>query len=167
MELYKNSPFELYLAGSNPKSGFTFEVKNLGEGEVSLTNFQINEDKIKTVVKGHLGDTLQTPVGSLVLVPTDSDHKFKNVINVSWSNSMAVAKGYSKRLDIAVTSKESSVLVISLDDTYPSRASSILSTLIDVYNEVWISNKNRAAINTTEFINERLVVISRATTSLI
>ena len=161
VELYKNSPFELYLAGGNPKSGFTFEVKNLGKGEVSLTNFQINEDKIKTLVKGHLGDTIQTPVGSLVLVPTDSDHKFNNPIIVSWSNSMAVAKGYSKRLDIAVTSKESSVLVISLDDTYPSRASSILSTLIDVYNEVWISNKNRAAINTTEFINERLVVIER------
>ena len=37
----------------------------------------------------------------------------------------------------------------------------MLNSLIDVYNEVWINNKNRSAINTTEFINERLVVIER------
>ena len=53
------------------------------------------------------------------------------------------------------------MVVLSLNDTYPARAASVISTLIDVYNEVWISNKNRAAINTTEFINERLVIIER------
>ena len=37
----------------------------------------------------------------------------------------------------------------------------MLSTLIDVYNEVWISDKNKSAINTAEFINERLVVIEK------
>ena len=72
---------------------------------------------------------------------------------------MAVAKGYANKLDLSLSGKESSVIVLSMNDTYPSRAASVISTLIDVYNEVWISNKNRAAINTTEFINERLVII--------
>ena len=85
--------------------------------------------------------------------------EFNNDIRVSWANSMAVAKSYCSKLNVTLSGKESSVIVLSMTDTYPSRSSAILSSLIDVYNEVWISNKNKSAINTTAFINERLVVI--------
>ena len=161
VELYGNSPFELVLAGDNPKSGFTFKVDSLDNQTIGLYDFQIRDEKIKTMVKGSLGDTIQTPVGALVLVPLDNGASYKHSIRVSWANSMAVAKGYANRLNLSLSGKESSVIVISLNDTYPNRASSIISSLIDVYNEEWISNKNRAAINTTEFINERLVIIER------
>ena len=161
VELYGNAPFELVLAGDNPTSGFTFKVDSLDNNTVGLYDFRIRDEKIKTMIKGSLGDTIQTPAGSLVLVPLDTGANYKHTISVSWANSMAVAKGYANRLNLSLTGKESSVIVISLNDTYPNRASSVLSSLIDVYNEEWISNKNRAAINTTEFINERLVIIER------
>ena len=161
VELYRNSPIELRLAGDNPHSGFSFDVINSGDGEISLTKFRIKDETIKTVVTGHYGDTLQTPVGAVVIYPVETEHEFKHTITVRWANCMAVAKLYCAKLKLSITSKESSVIVISMNDTYPSRASSILSTLIDVYNEVWINDKNRAAINTTEFINERLVIIER------
>ena len=161
VELYGNAPFELVLAGDNPMSGFTFKVDSLDNTTVGLYDFRIRDEKIKTMVKGSLGDTIQTPVGALVLVPLENGASLKNTIRVSWANSMAVAKGYANRLNLSLSGKESSVIVLSLNDTYPNRASSVISTLIDVYNEEWISNKNRAAINTTEFINERLVIIER------
>jgi len=161
VELYRNGPFEMRLAGDNPYSGFSFDVTNAGDGKVTLSKFQIKEDKIKTEVTGAMGDTLRTPVGAVVIYPVDSENEFKHTIRVSWSSSMAVAKNYATALKLSLSGKESSVIVMSLNDTYPSRAASIISTLIDVYNEVWIGNKNRAAINTTEFINERLVIIER------
>ena len=161
VELYGNAPFELVLAGDNPTSGFTFKVDSLDSKTVGLYDFRIRDEKIKTMVKGTLGDTIQTPFGALVLVPLDNGASFKHTIRVSWANSMAIAKGYANRLNLSLSGKESSVIVMSLSDTYPNRASSVLSSLIDVYNEEWISNKNRAAINTTEFINERLVIIER------
>ena len=74
---------------------------------------------------------------------------------------MAMAKSYCGKLNLSLSGKESSVIVLSMNDTYPSRSSAVLSTLIDVYNEVWISDKNKSAINTAEFINERLVVIEK------
>ena len=74
---------------------------------------------------------------------------------------MSMAKSYCTKLNLSLSSKESSVIVLSMNDTYPSRSSAVLSTLIDVYNEVWISDKNKSAINTAEFINERLVVIEK------
>ena len=161
VELYRNSPFEMRLAGDNPLSGFSFEVTNAGDGAVSLSRFQIMDEKIKTVIKGNMGDTLVTPVGNVVIYPIETENEFKYPVRVSWSNSMAMAKAYANKLNLSLSGKESSVIVISMNDTYPSRASSVISALIDVYNEVWINNKNRAAINTTEFINERLVIIDR------
>ena len=51
--------------------------------------------------------------------------------------------------------------MLSLEDNYPQRASDILSSLLDIYNEVWVMNKNRSARNTSDFINERLVIIEK------
>ena len=162
VELYTNTPVEMYLAGDNPQGGFSFTAASAGQGRVALSDFHIRDEKIKKQVVGSYGDTLQTPVGALVILENpQSNVEFTNDIRVSWANSMATAKGYCAKLNISLAGKESSVIVISMNDTYPARSSSIISSLIDVYNEVWIANKNRSAINTTEFINERLVVIEQ------
>lgn len=162
VELYTNTPIEMYLAGDNPQGGFSLTASPAGQGKVALSDFQIRDEKIKKQVVGSYGDTLQTPVGALVILENaQSNVEFTNDIRVSWANSMATAKGYCAKLNISLAGKESSVIVISMNDTYPARSSSIISSLIDVYNEVWIANKNRSAINTTEFINERLVVIEQ------
>ena len=160
VELYTNTPVTMHLAGNNPQSGFLLTLSPLGEGKVALSDFQILDEKIKKQVVGSFGDTLQTPVGALVILENiQNNSEFVNDIRVSWANSMATAKAYCTKLNISLASKESSVIVLSMNDTYPARSSSIISSLLDVYNEVWIANKNRSAINTTEFINERLVVI--------
>ncbi len=161
VELYKNGPIEMKLAGDNPLSGFSFDAARTKDGHIALSKFQIRDEKIKETIIGNFGDTLQTPVGKIVIYPIESENEFNYPIRISWANSMAMAKAYSNKLNLSLSGKESSVIVISMNDTYPSRASSVISTLIDVYNEVWINNKNRAAINTTEFINERLVIIER------
>ena len=162
VELYTNTPVEMVLAGDNPQGGFALTLSPAGEGKVAVSDFQIRDEKIKKQVVGAFGDTLQTPVGALVIIEKpQANGEFAHDIRVSWANSMATAKVYCSKLNISLASKESSVIVISMNDTYPSRSSSIISSLIDVYNEVWIANKNRSAINTTEFINERLVVIEQ------
>ena len=161
VELYHNTPVEMILAGGNPQNGFSFTVANKGKNKVELFDFKIGKDELKETVTGNLGDTLQTPAGALVIFPKENIKDFKNDIRISWANSMAVAKAYCAKLNVTLSGKESSVIVLSMNDTYPSRSSAILSSLIDVYNEVWISNKNKSAINTTAFINERLVVIEQ------
>ena len=161
VELYKNGPFEMVPVGDNPRSGYSFKVVKTSDGKLALSKFKIMKDRINHTVVGAFGDTLQTPVGKIVIHPVQSENEFKHPIRVSWSNSMATAKSYVAKLNLSLSGKQSSVIVISQNDTYPSRASLVISTLIDMYNEVWINNKNRAAINTTEFINERLVIIER------
>lgn len=162
VEFYQNNPVEMYLAGSNPQSGFSCLLTPEADGKISLSDFRIREDKIKEKVTGALGDTIMTPAGAIVIYPREEYIKdFKHPIRISWANSMAVAKSYSSRLNLSLSGKESSVIIISLPDRFPSRSSAILSSLVDVYNEVWIANKNRSAINTAEFINERLIIIEK------
>ena len=159
VELYKNGPFEMVPVGDNPRSGYSFKVVKTSDGKLALSKFQIKKEKINETVVGDFGDTLQTPVGKVVIHPVQSENEFKHPVRVSWSNSMMTAKSYVGKLNVALSGKQSSVVVVSMNDTYPSRASLVISTLIDVYDEVWINNKNRSAINTSEFINERLVII--------
>ena len=161
VELYGNSPIELVLAGENPHSGFSFVVGNAGNGKIKLSEFRIRDEKIKEVVTGQLGDTLATPFGAMVIHPTIYKENFKHDIIVSWNTAMARAKAYGSKINVSLSGKETSVIVLSMEDTYPSRSVSILNMLIDVYNEVWLNNKNRSAINTAEFLNERLVVIEQ------
>ena len=161
VELYRNCPFDARFTGENPHSPYSFKVTPAGEEGFLLSEFRLKDEKFKEEVPGSYGDTLQTPVGKVVLYPVETDVDFNHPVKVSWTTGMSAAKAFCRNMHIALSGKESSVLVFSINDTYPSRASSILSTLIDVYNEMWINNKNRAAINTTDFINERLVVIEK------
>lgn len=156
VELYKNGPVEMRLAGGNPRSSFSFDVRNNGDGTLTLSSFRIKKDKIKAEVTGTLGDTLQTPAGAVVIYPVESENEFKYPIRVQWSNSMSTAKYYDRILGVSLSGKESSVVVLSMEDTYPSRSEMILGSLVDVYNEIWISGKNKSLINTAEFIDERL-----------
>lgn len=159
VELYRNSPVELVLAGTNMPSGFSLEIRNLGDNQIALRDFRYKDIKDKTIVKGMLGDTLQTPVGNLVIHPTAKIEDFEHPIRISWVPAMKAAKSYTNQLSVAMSGKESSVLVLSMNDVYPLRTEQVLRTLLDVYNETWVRNKNRASIATTEFINERLLVI--------
>lgn len=159
VELYHNSPVEMRLAGINPPGGFSFLVSPGKDGQVILSDFRIRKDRIKEAVTGNFGDTLATPVGAVVIYPKSNIEDFKHDIRVTWSSAGSAAKLYASKVNLSLSGKQTSVVVISMNDQYPSRADAVISTLIDVYNEEWISNKNRAAINTAEFINERLLVI--------
>lgn len=159
VELYHNSPVEMRLAGGNPRGGFSFLVSPGKGGKVVLSDFLIKDEKIKEAVSGNYGDTLTTPVGAVVIYPKSNIEDFNHDIRITWSSAGSAAKLYSSKMTLSLSAKQTSVVVISMNDQYPSRADAVISTLIDVYNEEWISTKNRAAINTAEFINERLLVI--------
>ena len=162
-EFYSNSPVELSIIEPIVLSSFSFTIeKGKDENSFVLKDFTVGPDRLKKVeASGILGDTLSTPVGKIVLSPTIYASGWDKDITVSWVNSKAKAKRFSGSLSAAVSGKQTSVVVLSLNDTYPNRAENILNTLIDVYNDEWVHDKNRSARNTTDFINERLVVIEQ------
>ena len=161
VELYGNQPFVMGLVSDNPKSSFSFTAVPKGNGKVLLKNFKVGRDEVDGQVECTLGDTLTTPAGVIILHPTVEAENIRNDVSVFWSNSMSMAKRYCSNLTVSLSGKESTVVVLSMEDHYPSRSSAILSSLIDVYNAEWVRNKNRSARNTSEFINDRLIIIEK------
>ena len=160
-DLATKSPVNLVLAGENPHSNFSFTLSKVGADKVKLSNLKINGISAGMGVEAKLGDTLVTPLGRLAIFPTAYIDNFKSNISVTWDNSLTTAKKYCGKLNVSLSGKESSVVVLKMTDTDPKRAANVISTLIKVYDETWIANKNRAAVNTTKFLNERLEVIER------
>ena len=172
VELGPKSPIKLVLAGENPNRGFSFVISKKGENSYELHDFVIGANELKNAdpVKGSLGDTVRTPVGLMSIVAAElpapdpyatepATLKWSNDITVSWSNAKNKAKAFSRDMTVSLSSKQTSVVVVNIKDRFPSRAEDILRTLVDVYDEEWIHNKNRSARVTTEFITDRLVVI--------
>ena len=161
IDLATKTPVKLVLAGQNPHKNFSFNLSMSSTGEVQLNNLKIGGQGAGENVKGMLGDTLHTALGRLAIFPTEHFDYFDYEIAVTWNNSLTTAKKYCAKLDVSLSGKESSVVVLKMTDTDPDRASMVIRALINVYDEVWLANKNRAAVNTTKFINERLEVIER------
>ena len=47
VELYKNSPVEMRLAGDNPQSAFSLEVAGEGDDMIALYDFRVKKERIK------------------------------------------------------------------------------------------------------------------------
>ena len=115
-----------------------------------------------TMAEGHFGDTLSTPVANIMVVPTVNYEGWKSGdVTVTWTTSAHEASILGNNLNVSLSDAKSSVVNISMKDNFPSRASAVISSLIDAYNEACIDNQNRSARNTTQFINDRLVVIEK------
>lgn len=161
VDLATSTPVKLVLAGENPHTAFKFNLERVGENGIRLSNMMIKDELIGEPVEGQLGDTLQTALGKLAIFPTPYIDEFEQPIEVKWVSSIAAAKNYCKKLSVSLSGKESSVVVLRVTDTDPQRASNVIAALINVYEEMWISNKNRSAVNTTKFLNERLSIIEQ------
>ena len=159
VENYGNSPIEMVLAGGNMQAGFSLELEQETENSILIKKMHFLNDEIKTNIHAELGDTVATPVGPLIFYPTSEVFEMKHDMVISWTPAIYSARDYKRNLNASLSGKESSVIVLTLNDNFPNRAELLLNTLIDVYNEVWISNKNRANINTSDFIDARLVGI--------
>ena len=132
------------------------------ESSVNLSGFVLKGDRLDGgPVSGAWGDTLQTPVGRVVADRTKdwSGDALAKPVHVRKSGLKASTQSWLGRLRVGLADKNSDVISLSLDDVSTQRARDVLNTLISVYNEAWVRDKNLMANSTSLFINDRLRVI--------
>lgn len=66
----------------------------------------------------------------------------------------------SAQLNISPSSKESTVIDLSIESTVPKEGEDVLNELLKVYKQASILDKNQLAANTLKFVNERLEIVS-------
>lgn len=161
--LYGISPIAMSIVNDNETDSFAFTLTIGADSTVSLTNFAgmgVNETAATSTVKAHLGDTINSPIGSIIINPTlyYSKNDKGRVINVS-KTSIAAAAGLAS-VNVALADKNSSIIAISKMDSNPRRAEDIINMLITCYEDDTKADKKRVSEATAAFISDRLALIS-------
>lgn len=167
--LYKSRPFKVNFE-AEAKVPQAMKATLMSDGRVSLTGFvstdakhPLSEADQEKVVTASLGQTVATPIGRLTIVADTCWKTFpkgKEVTVEHYPRDLA-AESYHSKLTADEYDKEASLVVLTCMDINSDRAADILNTLVEVYKQDVINNKNSQAQRTAEFIDGRLELISR------
>lgn len=138
------------------------------KGAISLERFvSVNEAgmtvKHKDVVSARIGVPARTPIGRVVITPNP---EFSGALpqeetkyGVAHNGLHSTVENLQNNLGVDLADRDADVIEITLKNTNIPRAEAILSTMVEIYNQDWIKDKNRVSAATNEFIDERLAVI--------
>ena len=160
-ELYSRSPIRVVFADSQLDDTYALSVTPINEQEVELSGISGFNEKEKMLV--NLNDTVQLPIGSLVVYPSLYYHAswYGRPITVTKHSRESMVFTFLSKLGMKQLEEDAAVLRITLTDNSILRATDVLNTLINVYNEEALIDKNLAAEHASAFINERLEVIQK------
>ncbi len=157
-----NLPVKVSIAGIGEKQGASFRMTVSGDGAVTIDKMQMGEEVFSGKAEGSLGKPFKTPLGTVTVSATEAFCiKGEQEIHVRRSGIYTTASGILKRLSVSLNSEKASVIDLSVSDCSTKRAEDILGTLITVYNENWVKDKNQIAVSTSAFISERLEMIEK------
>lgn len=158
----QNLPLTVSFAGLADNETATLTVEPVRSQGIKLTSFGHNGEKVKGEVVGALNDSLVTPIGKVVIRPAAAFvdwQKSSEPLIVSRSALNEAVSRYAGGLSVALNDEKATIIDLSFRDVCIQRAEDVLNTVIAVYNENWIKDKNQIAVSTSMFINDRLGVI--------
>lgn len=158
--LYASSqPIKVEFAKGRSGTFAEFRVKV--EKDESLTISSDSKLSLDKTYKGQFDKPISTPFGAIIVRKTSAYSLPNDPITVTHRSVESAAAGFLSRLYVANTDDESSVIDLSLSDVNIQRADDVLNTLIAVYNETWITNRNQVIVATNKFISDRLLAIEQ------
>ena len=166
-ELYKTSPVVVNLTPQEADElldAALINMKLAPEGgldvnlKIGLNEYAKHFDKLPAVLPTDAGTFGFALKDSLANGNIEGQNVVRNISAVV-SQPFRVAKGYQWALEIAPTSKTTSVAVVSLMNTNIQRGQDFINKLMEMYNRNTNNDKNEVAEKTKEFINERIKII--------
>src|SRR5690606_34623703 len=114
-------------------------------------------DPIKVV----LNKETKTPFGSVMVTASEfyTEDAFGMNIRVRKYPLENMVAYFLSNLAITQMEEDATILQVSMTDRTPERAADVITTLVNVYNEISIEDKNQIAVSTAEFIGDRLDII--------
>lgn len=155
-------PVTITFKGLTKQETASLVIKPKSDKSVVLTEFVRNgkEYPLKSIV-AKIDAKTSTPVGTVIVSYPKYKHyaKFTQPIYVNRRNLYAAASLYAGNLKVEQQNEKATIIQLSVRDKNIQRAEEFLNTMVNVYNENWIKDKNKRTTATNEFINERLGII--------
>ncbi|MCZ2845019.1 MAG: polysaccharide biosynthesis tyrosine autokinase [Candidatus Bathyarchaeota archaeon] len=167
-ELYENRPFNIQILAfdrerfekiEEPES-FYFEI-------LSDSSFVVTSENSGFRKQMDFGEAFSLPYAEISVTPnfnmlSELSESFeKGKISVQFNSIDAIAVGYREKLQVNLTDKNSSLIELSLEDPVKDKAQHLLDQLVRQYNSEAIEDKNLVSMNTANFIEDRLEIITR------
>lgn len=156
-----NLPVEVEFEDIRPEQGITMtlEIKNekitIADLQTSIDGEEVEDDNEYVCIPD---SAVQTSVGA-VRVHQRQQELADQTIYVTRNGYYGTVKRFKSELSFSLANKQAALINMSCEDYVPARAEDILNTIILVYNESWVRDKNLLAVSTSDFINERIHVI--------
>lgn len=164
-----NLPYDVSFLDIDDLRGASLKMTLSPDGGITLSDFKTkNEEGEKVSFDDEVsvkpgGGQVATPIGKVEVAPNPGFEGKKNdkevVIEVTKSPKQSTVEDYCGLLSSDLTDREADVIELSLRDASVERAEDILNMILTVYNEDWIEDKNKIALATSKFIDERLKLI--------
>ena len=158
-DLYGRTPALVKFITLEPNKSGSFKYVIDKSGKAVIRDFSRGGGFSATI---NAGDTIATPLGSIVLIPTTYlDNYAGKEITVTRRTLNDITESYRARLQCNITDKMASVIKISMTDEVPKRAEDVINGIIDAYNNDAITDKQAISTLTEDFINERLLTLGK------
>lgn len=163
--LYNNSPVtavNMAPEDKKLKGYYSFNITMVSATQFVLSDFVGGTGDAKDLkLSGEVGRTYKTPVGPFRINTTEYFTKdyIDEPITYIHNTPEALAGSFSGRITFELVEFSSSIINLTLTDESPQRAEDVLNTLLDVYNQRYVIERNQAAQSTSRFISDRLGVI--------
>jgi len=156
-DLYLNRPVDITVVQMDS----LYYGKTLDLSFVDSSTYLIEDKSTGKKIQGRLNQLQRNVLGVYKIERTPNFDKFsKEQLTITVNDPQILTSKYLELLNVSLASKQSTVLNLSLETTVPKRGQDILNTLIQVYNEAALADKNKTTQSTISFIDERLKLIS-------
>lgn len=159
-DLYTGSPVILEII--SPKADFNDEKHSFTLESVDTDKFILYTKKDIKLGTFKYDDKIKVDDDAIIIIKKSIEN-FKNTpfsIDIIIAPISAVTENYRRNLGISLVGKNTTVIELSIVDPVQKRAEDFLNTLIKIYNEDAIEDKNLVSQKTSQFIAERLELIT-------
>ena len=162
MDLYTQSPVIVDMAQSDLdrlRETINFEMQMESEERVHIRGMVAGE-RLDTIFT-HLPAVILTDVGAISFTRRHEIEPDNRLLYVSIQHPDAVIGTYRGNLEVTQASRQATVINLALNTPYREKGRDFINTLIEVYNNEAIEDKNQEARNTQLFIEERIAIIDQ------
>lgn len=161
--IYVDKPLKIKTPGLREKDAAGFIAVITSDSTVALSNFTLNGEKLDAGrIVAAIGETATTPLGKINIKGTASLQMFKGKeLQIEKHDIDRLANHFCANLKAGLANEETSVVRLSIKDVSTTRATEILRSILDIYNEKWVEESNYTILKTAEFIKGRAYDIKR------
>lgn len=162
VELYEDRPFNVQILEYNEEKLVGLELEPFHVDILNAEKYLISNEDIDFEKEVSFGTPVELPFAKIILTPNfeAGAEYIDEELLLNFGILDRTVAGYRNRIQVNLTDENSTLIELSLEDAVRAKAQDILNSLVYQYNQEAIEDKNQVSLNTANFIEDRLAIIS-------